>query len=492
MFDIWKKFTAPSSPEETPGTASTAGVAALFAGCADFTQRAVRVGRTRLTAQVCWLDGLVSSPEAAEDVLRPLSRLDARGTGWQVLNAIQAGGVYCPSVRRHRDDAALAQDLAQGCVAVIFDEAGTGLSFEARATAGRSVSAPSVEKTILGAKDAFVETLRVNTCLVRRHLRDPALKLWQGTVGRRSRTAVAVFSLAGVVREGLVDQVIARLEALDIDGVTALGDLEQYLADRPRGVFPQALHTERPDRFARSLLQGRVGILADGLPVGILLPGTLPEMLHVPEDRARHALVASGLVLLRWVSLFLSLALPALFVAVAMFHPEMIPYRLLQSIIRSKQEVPFGTAAEILGMLAAFELLQEAGIRLPDPVGQTVSIIGALIVGQSAVEARVISPIAVIVVALAGIAGYTQPSQELGAAIRLWRFLLALCSLALGLYGMMAGLMLLLWRLCDMESLGVAYMYPACDGERGSLLRVLFRPPLRLEKKPRRKGGRNP
>mgnify|MGYP002529480369 CR=1 FL=1 len=191
--------------------------------------------------------------------------------------------------------------------------------------------------------------------------------------------------------------------------------------------------------------------------------------------------VATALVLLRYLALFLSLALPALYVAIAMYHQEMIPYKLLQNVIDSKQSVPFSTAAETLGMLLSFELLQEAGIRLPDPVGQTVSVIGALIVGQSAVEAKVLSPIVIIVVAMAGIAGYAQPSQELGAAIRLWRVALVLGAVVLGLYGVMAGLMLLLWRLCDTENLGVSYLSPLTDSRPGSLRRAFLRPPLRKE-----------
>ena len=256
----------------------------------------------------------------------------------------------------------------------------------------------------------------------------------------------------------------------------AAGDLERRLAGTPRCVFPQVLHTERPDRFLVGLARGKLGVLCDGLPIGFLLPATLPDMLRVQEDRARHAAVAAALVLLRYLALFLSLTLPALYVAIAMYHQEMIPYKLLQSVIDSKQSVPFSTAAETLGMLLSFELLQEAGIRLPDPVGQTVSVIGALIVGQSAVEAKVLSPIVIIVVAMAGIAGYAQPSQELGAAVRLWRVALVLCAALLGLYGVMAGLMLLLWRLCDTENLGVSFLSPLTDSRPGALRRAVERP----------------
>ena len=343
------------------------------------------------------------------------------------------------------------------------------------------MNAPTVEKSVLGAKDAFVESVRVNTALLRRRVGKPSLKLWETMLGSETKTRVDILYIEGEAPPEQVERIKARLSLPDIPAVLAAGDVEQYLAGTPRGIFPQVIHTERPDRFVLGLARGKIGVLCDGLPIGFLLPAALPDMLRVQEDRARHAAVATALVLLRYLALFLSLALPALYVAIAMYHQEMIPYKLLQNVIDSKQSVPFSTAAETLGMLLSFELLQEAGIRLPDPVGQTVSVIGALIVGQSAVEAKVLSPIVIIVVAMAGIAGYAQPSQELGAAIRLWRVALVLGAVVLGLYGVMAGLMLLLWQLCDTENFGVSYLSPLTDSRPGSLRRAFLRPPLRKE-----------
>ena len=339
----------------------------------------------------------------------------------------------------------------------------------------------SIAALLLGAKDAFVESVRVNTALLRRRVGKPSLKLWETMLGSETKTRVDILYIEGEAPPEQVERIKARLSLPDIPAVLAAGDVEQYLAGTPRGIFPQVIHTERPDRFVLGLARGKIGVLCDGLPIGFLLPAALPDMLRVQEDRARHAAVATALVLLRYLALFLSLALPALYVAIAMYHQEMIPYKLLQNVIDSKQSVPFSTAAETLGMLLSFELLQEAGIRLPDPVGQTVSVIGALIVGQSAVEAKVLSPIVIIVVAMAGIAGYAQPSQELGAAIRLWRVALVLGAVVLGLYGVMAGLMLLLWQLCDTENLGVSYLSPLTDSRPGSLRRAFLRPPLRKE-----------
>lgn len=318
----------------------------------------------------------------------------------------------------------------------------------------------------------------MNTALVRRRLRTSDLKLTELELGRRSRTKTAVLYLSGLTDPRTVAQVTERLNAADVDGALTAGSIEAYLLPE-RSPFPRLTLTERPDRFAMELLKGRVGVLADGVPLGFLTQGTLADQMKVPEDSTGHWLIASLLTLLRYAAMLLSVLLPAVYVAITMYHQEMIPTKLMRSIIQSKQDVPFSTAAEALSMLIAFELLQEAGLRLPETIGETVSIIGALIVGQSAVEAKVISPIVVIVVAIAGICGYTMPNQDLAAALRLCRFGLVLLSLGLGLFGIVVGTILLIYYLCTLESFGTAYLSPFCDGKPGDVLRALLRLPLR-------------
>ena len=252
--------------------------------------------------------------------------------------------------------------------------------------------------------------------------------------------------------------------------------------DAPLSPLPQLLHTERPDRFAMQLLAGRVGLLVDGLPIGLLLPASLADFMQVTGDSSKHYLVATFLTILRYLSFFLAIFLPAIYVAVAMYHQEMIPTRLLLSIIEAKRDVPFSTALEIIGMIIAFELLQEAGLRLPNPIGDTISIIGALIVGQSAVEARVVSPIAIIVVATSSIACYTLPSQDLGAVVRLARLALVVAAAAAGLFGVGLLLCLFLLHLASIDSFGVNYTAPMTDGQPFPLLRLLIRLPKPMNK----------
>ena len=451
-----------------------------FSGCADFECRPVLPGLEKTPGlYACWVDGLADGTAIAEDILRPLTDAARMAplTERRLLELLELGGIYSSTVRRRNEPCDLVTDLLAGFCCLVSDGTGQALSFEVRSKATRSISTPSVEKSIKGGKDAFVETLRVNTSLVRRKLRTPELHLVETVVGRRSGTTVAVMHLEGIAKDGLADEVLRRIDAIDIDGLLSAGDLEEYIVDSPRSPFPQLLHTERPDAFAMHLLDGRVGVLVDGLPLGFVLPAGLAAFMRVPEDSADHFLVASMLTILRWAALFLSLCLPAAFVAISMYHQEMLPVKLLLSMTAAKQFVPFGVAAEVIAMLLSFELLQEAGLRLPDPVGQSASIIGALIVGQSAVEAKVVSPIAVIVVALAGICGYVMPSRDLGAALRLCRLVFVLAAVLLGLYGLMAALALLILHLGSLESFGAPYTAPFTDRDGpGALTGLIKRP----------------
>ncbi len=487
---LYSEFEAhrfhPKREKEYEAPISARAFREAFSSCADFQIREIALGLERnVRLSVCWLDGIVSASEVSECILRPLtqsSRSHSAKTEAQALYAIQCGAVYSCSVKECSDMDSTVDALNHGQCAVIFDTLETALCFEVRSDKARAVSEPTLEKALKGAKDSFVETLRVNTALVRRRISTPKLKLIESSVGRKSATRVAIMFVEGVAAPETVQELAARLDRLDIDALLAVGILEEGITDTPLSAFPQLLHTERPDRFAMYLIDGRVGLLVDGIPVGLVLPVTFAEFMKVTSDTTSHFLVASAVAVLRYFSLVLSALLPAVYVAIAMYHQEMIPSRLLLSIIEAKRNVPFSTALEVIGMLVAFTLLQEAGLRLPNPIGDTVSIIGALIVGQSAVEARVVSPIAIIVVALSGIAGYTLPSQDLGSAIRLIRFALVLAAVAAGLFGVAALSATLIFLLARIDSFGVNYTAPLSDGLPGGLLKLFVRVPKTRDK----------
>lgn len=451
------------------GELSHENILEIFGGAADFSVRAVTVGGQRL-----WLyaiDGLTSGGDISELVLKPLLRVCGQQSVHTLYERALTGEVYnfvaleCRSL----DDA--ARKLVNGFCVVLFGEAGA-LAFEDKTGEKRAPSAPETENTVKGPKDAFTETLRTNTSLLRRHLRAPELRLFETTLGRRSRTNIGLAYLDGLTAPDLVEKMKKRLGEIDIDGALSPASIEEYLTGSRATAFPLLQYTERTDRFAQGLLDGRVGILVDGLPLGYLAPVDLATLMSSAEDRATDFVSASAIRILRYLALLVSLALPAAYIAMVAFHPEMLPTRLLEAIIESKRAVPFSTVLEVLGLLVAFELVQEASIALPQPIGQSLSVIGGLVVGTAAVDAKLISPAALIVVASAGVCGYALPGRDFAAAVRLWRFLLAALAGIGGLFGLTAGAVCLLIHLSGLESLGVPYLAPFCRvGGARALLR---------------------
>lgn len=484
-----KPYCPPPHPKPEPefsAELSIKNIKRIFSSCADFESREVDYGLDgKLRIDICWLDGIVSGGDLGEDILRPLTQAGRAGEVLgeeQCIERIMSGAVYSYSVKKRESLDDVISDLTHGHCALIFEGINQALCFEVRSNQTRSINEPTLEKSLKGAKDSFVETLRVNTALVRRRICSPKLKLVQSSIGRKSNTTVAIMFVDGVANPATVEELARRLDALDIDALLTTGALEDYIVDAPNSPFPQLIHTERPDRFATHLADGRIGLLVDGLPVGLLLPVTFAEFMKVTSDSNTNFLVSSFLTILRYFALLMGLFLPAAYVAIAMYHQEMIPTKMLLSIIEAKQNVPFSTGMEIIGMLISFMLLQEASLRLPNPIGDTVSIIGALIVGQSAVEAQVVSPIAIIVVAIAGIACYTLPSQDMGSAVRLVQMGMLIAAIAAGLFGMAALSCLILLLLSDMDSFGVNYTAPLTGEQPWGFARVLLQVPKPMRK----------
>lgn len=461
------------------GSVTAAAVEKLFFASDDFQSRRIRIGlRAPVAVTVCWIDGSASQEALAEDLLAPLTdpaRLGDVATSRQAEQRILQGGVFSGSVQRETDPGAVAGLLAAGFAAVIFDATGTALCFELKAPLGRTVAQAQIEKSVKGARDAFVETLRVNTGLVRRRLATAQLQIRERTIGAESQTRISVFYIEGAAPADQVQAVLDRLRTLDPAAVLGEGDLEPRLTHGARTFFPLTEHTERPDKFSAALLRGRIGLIADGMPVGFLLPTTLAGLMRTPEDRAAPAVTASLLAVLRYAAALIAAVLPALYISVVQFHREMIPMRLLRSFIQAESDVPFSPWLVMLGLLLSFELLQEAGLRLPAAIGQTVSIIGALLIGEAAVQAKLASPIAIVIVAVAGIAGYNIPSQELSGAVRVLRLGFVLPAAFAGLLGLSCAAAGAVWHLATLESLGTAYLCPFVDGDGGLRRTMLFR-----------------
>ena len=443
---------------------------AQFEDAADFETRKVLCGGQLLT--VLFLDGLTSGGDIAEQVVRPLAQMTDEAREEVLYTQALQGGVWCASVKEPESTQQAAELLVNGFCVILFPKSGKALGCEVKTGEKRSPSPPETENTVKGAKDAFTETLRTNTSLVRRHLRTPGLRLAETVIGKRTLTKVTVCWIDRLTDPELPRRMQERLSSIDIDGALSPAAIEEYVTASRRTAFPLLEYTERTDHFCQGLLDGQVGLLTDGLPLGYLAPVGLGRLMRSPEDRATDFFSASMLRLLRYAALGVSLLLPALYAAMAMFHQQMLPTKLLLSIIESKQNVPFSTLLEVLGLLCAFELLQQAGLHLPQAVGTAVSIIGGLVVGTAAVDAKLVSPAALIVTASSGICGFTLPNRELSDAVRLWRFVLTVLAGLWGLFGVTVGLLLLLTELAGLESLGRSYLSPFGRAEvKGALVR---------------------
>ncbi len=456
-----------------------------FSDCGDLVGRDIVVGKGEgVAVWLCYIDMLTSKDYIDENIVSKLifSLKDIEMPQPSDLDIIFNNGVSSSDIKPETDFEKIITAVLSGDTALFVDGCDSAFIVSTKGFANRGIPKAETEVTVQGSKEAFSEVFRFNTMLIRRRIRDSRLKIKQQTIGRRSKTDIALVYLDDVVRPQILKETEKRLSRIDIDSILDVGMIEQLIEDDSNSPFPQMQITERPDKAASAILEGRIAIVVDTTPFVLLVPATLNVFFQTSEDYYGRSGIMSFVRLLRFFAALIAIAAPGLYLAVTVFHPSMIPTMLAFKFAAARQNIPFPAIVELLLMEAAFELLREAGIRLPNAVGATIGIVGGLIIGQSAVEAGIVSPIVVIVVALTGIAGFAVPNYPFVSGIRYMKYTITLASAFLGFFGFWAAVILILTHLASLKSFGIPYLFPFAAGEinEGSDAKdTMFRMPLR-------------
>ena len=394
---------------------------------------------------------------------------------------------------------ALVTALLDGNTIILLAGIKQGLIFETEINTGRKITESDAQPLIRGPKDSFVEELERNIFMIRKRLKDTRFTIENYHLGKISKTKVAVVYLKGIANEELLTEVRARLAMIDTDAILESGYLEEYIEDTTNTPFPTVINTERPDMIVGCLLEGRVALLVDGTPFALLVPAVLIHFFQTAEDYYQRSWVSSAIRLLRYLGFSITLYLPALYIALTTFHQEVLPTPLLISIAAQREGIPFPAFIETLLMEVSFEILHEAGIRMPRTIGPAISIVGALVLGQAAVEAGLVSAFIIIVVAMTATCSFLIPHYELALTVRILRFLMMFLAASFGLYGLFIGTMLLMIHLCNLHSFGIPYTSPLAPyipaDQKDTLIRfphwaLTFRP--RQMKTGNQRRSRNP
>lgn len=453
--------------------------------CDDVIYRDIWVGENQqYNLAIVFIDGLVDKDLINDHVLHSLL-LDSRQAAPSIekikgnlYEVIKKGTITGGDIKQITDLDKCILSILSGDTALLFEGSPEIVIISSKGWQMRSISSPEAETVIRGPREGFTETIRVNTALVRRRIRDPNLKIKQIQIGERTHTDVAVLYIEDIVDRNVLDKVMKRLKNIKIDGVFESGYIEQLIEEDWHSPFPQVLSTERPDKVAASLLEGRVAILTDNTPFALIIPTTLATLFQSPEDYYERWMISSLLRILRFLAAIVALVSPAVYIAFTAYHPGLIPTKLTLYVAATRQGIPFPAFFEAFIMEATFELLREAGVRLPVPIGQTIGIVGGLIIGQAAVEAGIVSPLMVIVVAVTAVASFAIPSYSAAIAFRMLRFIFMLLAAVFGLYGIMLGFMVVLTHLVVLKSFGVPYLSPFVEIDISDLADTLIKAPL--------------
>nr|WP_313770596.1 spore germination protein [Bacillus sp. S/N-304-OC-R1] len=478
-----EKIQEPSSQKskdiDTQLEANKKNLEDIFQNCSDFVTRVISVNNEKKLL-LAYIDGLIDTKSLEEDVLKPLlfnglpkglGQIDSIG---QVFEQELISITQIKSVSNMSE---LVDGILKANVGIMTEGELNAIIADLKGFEKRGIEEPQTEVVIRGPRDGFTETIRTNTTLIRRRIRSPKLKFEAYSLGEYSKTDVAIAYIAGIAQDSIIEEVRQRMTRIQIDGILESEFIEEFIEDFPFSPFPQIYNTERPDVVSANLLEGKVAIFVDNTPFVLIVPMTFWGSLQAAEDYYERFIYTTFIRIIRFTLLNISQFLPSIYVALTTYHPGLIPTSLLISVAAAREGIPFPAIIEALIMELVFEGLREAGIRLPKPVGSAVSIVGALVIGQAAVQAGIVSAPMVIVVATTGIASFAIPRYNFGTAFRMLRFGLLLLAGMFGLYGVVWGFIAITIHLVNLRSFGVPYFSPFAPQIISDLKDVIIRVP---------------
>ena len=459
----------------------------------DIVFREFRIGKNKsIQAGAIYTDGLTDT-DSLERVIKKLIELDIQGNSVNqnkdneknIIDELNLS-IFVGDVGDLTDFNMLYAALLSGETILLVEGHTQGITISTKHWEERGVTEPSSQTVIRGPREGFSENVRINTALVRRKINDPNLWVETKIIGKRTKTNVSFMYINGIVNEKLVKEVHERLDRINIDGIFESGNIEELIEDSTYSPFPTVINTERPDAVAAALLDGRIAILVDGTPFVLIVPSLFIQFFQSPEDYYQRAYIASLVRFLRFVAYGIALLAPAIFIALTTYHQEMIPTALLMNLAHQREGVPFPAFVETILVEITFEILREAGLRMPRSIGPTMSIVGAFVLGSASVEAGMITAATVIVVSITAICSYVSPLYDISIAVRILRFIFIGLAASFGLFGIIVGLIVMILHLCSLRSFGVPYMSPLAPFNLGDQKDTLFRfPEWKMFKRPR-------
>lgn len=432
---------------------------------------------------VVYLHTLVDQTILDRDILSVLS--ESAWTPGKIFDLLKQSAIPVGKIQQVSYIEKAAQALVQGDVVILIQGVQYAFLLPALKIRHRSIEEPGAESSLRGPKEGFIENIDTNVALIRQRIHSPLLKIKKYTLGEITGTRVVILYLEGAANSQVIAELKQRIQKIEMEAIVSSRQLIEFIQDHPRTLFPLLAHTERTDKVLLNLLDGGFAVIVDGTPFVIMGPLNMFSLLKVPDDYYFNYWLGTLLRFLRMGALILSLMLPSIYIALTSFHQEMIPTKLLMTISSGREPIPFPSIIEALLMEGLFELLREAGLRMPKIIGNAISIVGALVIGEAAVNAGIISPMMVIIVSITAIGSFAIPDYNLGIAFRILRFVFMGLSAFMGFFGVTFGLMILFAYLTGLRSFGVPYLSPLAPFVLRDWKDTLFRAPYwKLSEKP--------